>query len=75
MKDFAVPSNSNFMFSFLLLSPTVPVHSIVQVSQMAVVFAEERQKRQKALYIHSFSVQKQVSKTITFAKHDWNNSY
>lgn len=69
MKNFAVPSNSILMFSFLLLSLYVHMYSTVQESQMIIVFPEERQKRQKTLDIQSFSAQKQVSKILIFAKH------
>lgn len=42
------------MFSLLLLIPTVYMHSTAQVSQMNVVFPQERQKNKETLHTHIF---------------------
>lgn len=57
------------MFCLLLLIPTVYMHSAAQVSQMIIVFPEERQKNKKTLHIQIFSEQKQVSNIPAFKKY------
>lgn len=73
MKDFAVPSNSNFMFSLLLLIPTVYMHSTVQGSQMIIVFPEGEKRRK--LFIYRIFQYRRKSVIYQHLKKYYQNNY
>lgn len=62
------------MFSLLLLIPTVYMHSTAQVSQMNIVFPQERQKNKETLHMHFFQYR---SKSVIYQhlKKYYQNNY